>query len=440
MLEFEFHIFHFVLAVSLVIYSWYISKNFLSPHFILTSIYVTFLSDFLIRGYKVEDPFGWEMQTLDHIPEPDVYIYQLLILLSISIIVFVTGQLELIRNHAKAPPFSKLMLLEYTAFWKIFIIMSLIIVAEIIKRLYSVGWSLNAVILETLTMPRGLKVWEVNQYEGNFFFAIISIVLPLAGILCVMLLFTSKGSFKFILSILLLLLVILILITDGSRTPVVLVLVMLVSIIIAKSNSTYLKILYLLIGSFSIFYTASVIVQNRGDGFDQQPTGKTIIYHQDDNYYRALNAMHVANYSEERWSALQYFTTILVNPVPRIIWPNKPLLDEKFYSKYKLYWVTISCFGESAALFGPIGGTIFSIFIGLILYLLLRFSSILLDKPFGIVAYFLIAIYCYQVVRSLQNITNFVYIVMAALIFVYLISVFQKKPKRRRDSEFKSVM
>ena len=303
--------------------------------------------------------------------------------------------------------------------------------SEIIKRLYSVNWSIGMMFLETIGAPRGQKVWELEQYAGNFVFAIMSIILPLTGIVCAMLLFSSKGIIKFISSILLFVPILIILITDGSRTPAVMVLGVILSILVSKSDGFFVKIFVISLGIIAIFYVSSLMAQFRGDGFQLLSSGKEFVYHQDDSYYRALNAMYIADNFTERWSAIKYFTTILVNPIPRMFWADKPLLDEAFYLNYKLFWVTISYFGESAALFGVIGGFAFSTFIGFLLYLLLKLSSKILTSPFGIVAYFLIAIYCYQIVRSLQNITNYVYVVIAALILVSLISRFEAKTKKR---------
>jgi len=154
--------------------------------------------------------------------------------------------------------------------------------------------------------------------------------------------------------------------------------------------------------------------------------GVEFVYHQDDNFYRSIDTMHhSAETNEKHWNAIEFYYSIIVNPIPRSFWTDKPALDEKFYGNFKLWWTTIFFIGEFAAMFGPIGALILSPLYLLSLYFVLYKSARLLNKPFGLGAYIMVCLYVYMSMRSMLNLTHFIYMPAFSVVVVLTMSRLQ---------------
>src|ERR1700738_413397 len=86
--ETVFYMLHWVVVVGALAVSWARARHFLHPHFIFTMMFCVYLSDFLVRGYDVNNDPDPLRQQLAQIPPADVYTYQLMILTAIAIILF----------------------------------------------------------------------------------------------------------------------------------------------------------------------------------------------------------------------------------------------------------------------------------------------------------------------------------------------------------------
>jgi hypothetical protein len=130
--------------------------------------------------------------------------------------------------------------------------------------------------------------------------------------------------------------------------------------------------------------------------------------------------MDVAMTTPERWSAIEFFYTVAVNPIPRFFWPGKPILLADFWGNYKAEWITISFLGELVAMFGVILGLVLSIVAALLVYFMLRRASTLISAPCGVIVYFSFVLYGYMILRSLFNITGFMYLPFFSLATLWL--------------------
>lgn len=416
---------HWVFILLVLAFSWRRSQAVLHPHFIFTTIICVHLVDFLVRGY---DDKNWKF-----IPEGKIYDFQLIILTIFSITVFLTS---MVRSR-KIEMWSRNAASHIAVGSKVRIIIMLLILAlvlaEAIKRFSTVDWSLSEVIHQSL-MPRGQRDWDQLQYSGNFLFAIITILLPLAGIAAGYLTVVG-GVLLRLIAFSSMMIILLVLITNGSRTPVVALLAFTSFFWYLQQRTTFMRLIAMAVASTAIVISTSIMYIYRSYGFVSERVHVSqdfnLIYHIDDSYYRAVFAYHHADKGVEHWDPLLFFYTIIVNPIPRVIWPNKPLLTSDFYGGYKLDYVTNLFLGEIVAMTGVYGTIIFTPIVGLLLYLILFNAQKLIKMPMGLVVYLLFALYIYMCTRSLLNLTHFFYLPAFAMIIVALLNQLQRKAARR---------
>jgi hypothetical protein len=155
-----------------------------------------------------------------------------------------------------------------------------------------------------------------------------------------------------------------------------------------------------------------------------------LAYHQDNNYYRAVNAMHLAATTSERWDPIPFAVATVVNPIPRAIWSSKPALLADYYGNYKTEWQTISFIGELIAMFGLVGGIVASVTFGVLVYWLIAASLFALRWPAGIILYMILVLYAYMVMRSILNLSQYVYLPAFALFVFWVMSIRIRRSKK----------
>lgn len=423
-----FWVLHGLFVIGMILFSWSRSRHILHPHFILTGIFSVFLSDFLARGYDINNDPDAYRQSLDHIFPGDLYLYQAMIMASIAIILVVSAMIRiphlerrLANVHLGLRPSRSLQ-----SFVLAFIVA--IVAMELVKRLASVGWSPGAVIEQSLGV-RGRRDWDQAQYQGNAIFALISIMQPLGASAAAYLMICGSGT-KRAFAFFVLLIGIAILVTDGSRTTAVIVFASAWFILVLRYKGVMARVAFTAGIVLTLAVVTSAMISFRGTGFvasSQNHKDFQFVYHQDDNYYRALNAFDYAGRSNFRWDAWEFFSAIIFNPIPRAIWPGKPLLTPDFWGGFKLWWVTISAFGESAALFGLAGGFVFATAFGIFMYWILCQGLRLLNKPIGVIAYILVALYVYMILRSFLSLTHYIYLPLLAIAMVWVLTLFSPR-------------
>ncbi len=422
---------HWVFVVGALMFSWRRSRHFLHPHFLFTGMLVFFLLDFLMRGY--DDP------NIEYIPESDLLIYQLMILSILTIIVFATSFVKypLIESYLHfASNFSNLKL-KSNARRPIFLVSFVILGAELYKRLYIVDWSLDEVIRQSLG-PRGDRDWTLEIFAGNYLFAIITILLPIAAVAAAYLFATGQRAGR-VVALALFVLVVAILVTDGSRTPVAISFFSLGLLWMLRYRSLVRRAgimglaMGVMIGAFAIMYTyrSSGYIDQNNVWMENELVGST---HQDDNYYRAIYAYDYADRTGKRWDPLFFFLAIASNPIPRAIWPGKPLMDEKFYNGFKLDYVTNSFLGETVAMTGASLSVVFAPLLGFLGYLILFNSLRILRMPLGLAVYLIVALYVYMVIRSMPNAVAFAYLPAAAVAITLALDRRQKSLMRDQST------
>ncbi len=422
--EFIWYSLHLAFAVGAVAFTWSRTRNILHPHTIFTGMIIVIISDFLIRGY--------DDRNINHIRSADLFYYQATILaifastLLLAAAVYDPRRERAIREGMQRIKFGPRL------FRIVFLIATLVVFLELYKRLTYTGWSLDMMIFESL-QPRGLRPWEIAQYRGNFIYAIIRIIQPLAGVSFAFLLVNSRGVLLRATVLVLFGVTLWLLFTDGSRTPMVLSIAALWFFAIQRVRSLAAKVVWSVAAVALLATATSAMFLFRATGFlaANHDTRFSVVYHQDDSYYRALYAFDVASSSSQRWDFVDFFLAIAVNPIPRAFWPGKPVLDASFFGNYKLYYVTNTYVGETVAMFGPFMVVVFALLFGLFFYFVLYRSSHLLSLPMGMVAYLIVALYVYMCIRSMQNIVLFVYLPAAAMLLTF---VLKKMTSRRRRS------
>jgi oligosaccharide repeat unit polymerase len=305
---------------------------------------------------------------------------------------------------------------------------------EIFKRLYASGWSLTNAIIFSLA-PRGLAPWgsqRSNLGGDNFVYAIVAIVLPLAGLLLAFLLSRQRGLARALNGVAFLTLL-LTMVSNGERTPVVATLLGLVLFMVYRPISRMRKVL---IGTAVAAMTVTILsamylfrAQGYLEAYERNETYE-LKYHQDNNYYLALRAIHIAATTSERWDPVPMAVAMAVNPIPRAFWPGKPALLQDYFGNYKGEWQTISFLGELVATFGPIAGPLLAVVVGVLDFLFMREATRTLRWPGGLIVYMILILYGYMVLRSLQNLTFLIYLPTFAIIVYWLIN--RRHGARRR--------
>jgi hypothetical protein len=418
MSEWLMHALHFLFAMAALGLSWIRCRSYLHPHFLFTVMIVVFLSDFIIRGYA--DP------NIIMIGRSDLFQYQAIILAILAFGLLLAGMIHNPRVEA-ACAHATLGLPDLRGLHRPVLLFPLALLgAELLKRLAAVNWSVNELVLQSLG-PRGQSAWDIAANSGgNFAFALVTIALPLAALSFAYLIFAAGGITR-IVAVLAFAVTFLILFTSGSRTPMVLALGGLGFFAYQRFKGRLTRLIIISLTLTSIAYLSSLSVLNRSEGFlpsarTVRPVDYSLTYHQDDSYYRALFAFHHADSTGRRWDAGRYFGTVLVNPVPRALWPEKPRLNSSFYDGYKLDYVTTLFLGEIVPMTGVTATLLAGPAYMLLIFYLLHRSALLLERRFGLVAYMIVALYEYMCMRSLMNITLFSYLPIGALLLLLLIN------------------
>ena len=286
-------------------------------------------------------------------------------------------------------------------------------------RLSAVEWSLQALVDQMLG-PRDTRIWDRVRADGtrSALYQLMNGLYPLGAITFAFVLF-SKHVGLAIVAGLFLILSLFVLVTDGSRTPAIIPMAALAIFGLMSLRNVVAKALLVVGVVVLIVVATSLMILFRAAGLEGTSTSFALTYHQDDNLYRLWAACAYADFSNYRWDPFYFFYNIMANPIPRGIWSSKPLLDENFYGGFKLWWVTTSFMGEWVSMFGSWVGFLIAFLFGNLLYRGLYFAQRLLTMPLGLAAYLLVALYVYMVMRSMPNLTIFIYAPAAALILVF---------------------
>lgn len=415
---------HWIAVLAMLAASWSRSRNILHPHFMFTVMFCIQLSDFLTRGYDDEN--------FAYIPIGSVHTYQLLILTTIVSTVFLSLLLRAPQVEAAVGSAWEGIVLTKGIIRAIGALAGIIVGAEILKRLISVDWSPSEVLSQMLNR-RSDRVWDQEAYYGNFIYSIIGILLPLSASAFAYIVVNGRG-FARSMGLLGFVLVLAIQITDGSRTPVVVGLAALALFVIQTKWSALWKALS--VGAVGLAGAAATslmyLFRSTGYKVGVAQGGVAFTYHQDDSYYRAIYAFSVSDYSSYSWDPLYFIYLKLVNPIPRFFWPDKPVVDQVFYGEYKLDYVTMLYIGDIVAMAGPPLTPIIAILFGLAVYWMFYRSAALLRYPLGVVAYLLVALYVYMILRSTENLIHFIYLPAFSVLMVQALRRRQEAVARRQ--------
>jgi oligosaccharide repeat unit polymerase len=411
----------FAFVVFVMAWSWTSFRNEFHPHFLLTiAIVALVFSNFLVVGYEDRAIYG--------IADGDLDVYQSVLLgITLAIIAgawVLAGLFPIDMKGTKSllfkapPPSARAIFLFSLISWAILFL-------EVFKRVAASDWSFLSVVLYSFG-PRAETPWGYggrNVGDERFVFIIVKIVLPFAGLVFAYLSSFQRG-WRRLLSIGGFLLAVLLMITYGSRTPVVATLLGFTVFHMYRPISRIRRLV--LIGSMALVTVAiiSAMYLYRKAGYEDLVGPRQqyeIRYHQDNNYYRAIRALDIASNTAERWDVAPFVVATLVTPIPRAIWPQKPTLLRSYWGNYKEEWQTISFIGELVAMFGPVGGSLMAILVGLLTYLGMACSVRTLRWPAGLIVYMMLILYAYMCLRSLLNIVQFSYLPAFALLTSWLI-------------------
>ncbi|MEL7332997.1 MAG: hypothetical protein AAFN12_12160, partial [Cyanobacteria bacterium J06560_2] len=290
---------------------------------------------------------------------------------------------------------------------------------ELLKRLYFSGWSVASMLTYSFG-PRFNRPWASaagSLGDEKFVFALVGILLPLAGLILGAEMVNAKKLQPALMSAVGYLMVLVLAIAAGSRTPVVLLVVLPLIFYLKKTRSALKRGLAVLLVASMLTATTSVIYNTRDNGliYAAQRSAQdaaAVVYHQDDSYYRAINTMHVVDHTYERWALAPFLGASLLNFVPRAIWPEKPALTKEYWGDFKLHYVTITFVAELTALFGIAGGVMIAILVGVSGFLFLLSLYRRIESSYDLLLYVLGSVYIYMVFRSLLNLTQFVYMLL----------------------------
>lgn len=410
---------HWAVVALMLAIAWLRGRNLLHPLFIMAAIFSVMLSDFLVRGYDIS---GYDDAELMEIPIGSVYFYQLSILATFLLTIVLAALIRSERIEAAVAVAWKNAVLPARALRAVELVGICIFAAEIVKRLNSVGWD-PAEVGQQMLNARGDRAWDQAHFSGNFVYAIISIIQPFAAFAFAYLIVNATGGRRWR-ALAAYAAVLAVLITDASRTQVVIALAAVVGFLVLRPGNVALKVMSIGFVAALGLSALSLIYLYRSAGFREGALPGTefaITYHQDDSYYRAVFAHHVADRGDPPWDAGYFTYANLTNPIPRALWPDKPILEDTFWGDYKLYFVTILYVGEIVAMAGTAATPVLALMFGLFAYSILYRAAVLLAYPLGVAAYVLVALYTYMLIRSSQNLTHFMYLpAFGVLVVVWL--------------------
>ena len=396
--------------IGLLLFSWSRSRGILHPHFMFCAMLFILASDFMIRG--MDD------QNLQGILESSLTGYQLATLATMIGIGLSTAIVR--RPYELDSRFTQPDMRISTATARYLVVISITVFAiHTGYRMNAVDWSLQN-LFDTMLGPRDTRIWDQPGASGarDPVYQLVSGLLPLAASALAFVLFSRQFGAA-LTAVLVLAAIEFVLITDGSRTQAIIPLASLAIFGLMSFRGRFAKTVLLLGVAVLIASVTSAMILFRAEGLEGSTSAFALTYHQDDSIYRVWSACAYADFSNRRWDPLYFFYFIISTPIPRILWEGKPLLTEDFYGGYKLYYVTTTFMGEWVSMLGVWLGFVASFLFGNVLYRVFYFAQRLLTRPFGLPAYLLVALYIYMIMRSMPNITTFIFAPAAALIMVY---------------------
>jgi oligosaccharide repeat unit polymerase len=417
----EMYLLNVFIGFALLAWSWFTFRDELHPQFLTTvALFVMFFLNFITTGYEDVAIVG--------VPGGEMPGYQATIMFVcvaiVALSMLISRLFPLPADRSRAAVIARSTSHSERAFLLYASIAWAIVLVEILKRLYLSGWSVPSAVIYSLA-PRGMTPWGgqgSNLGNENFFYNIVKIVLPFAGLLLAYLIAHQKGMKRTISSVGFGV-VMLLMITYGSRTPVVASLVGLALFLLYRPVSRIRKI----VTTTGIFALTAVIVTTmflfRSYGFlgaYEAGLEYEAKYHQDNNYYSTLRALHIASSTSERLEPVKFAVTTAVNPIPRAFWPGKPALQADYFGNYKQEWETISFLGEWTAMFGPGAGPLLAVLCGVLIFLFMRESTRTLRWPGGLIVYMILILYSYMVMRSMQNAVNNAYLPAFAFLVYWM--------------------
>lgn len=396
--------------IGLLLFSWSRSRGILHPHFMFCAMLLILASDFMIRG--MDD------QNLQGILESSLTGYQLATLATMIGIGLSTAIVR--RPYELDSRFTQPDMRISTATARYLVVISITVFAiHTGYRMNAVDWSLQD-LFDTMLGPRDTRIWDQPGASGarDPVYQLVSGLLPLAASALAFVLFSRQFGAA-LTAVLVLAAIEFVLITDGSRTQAIIPLASLAIFGLMSFRGLFAKTVLLLGVAVLIASVTSAMILFRAEGLEGSTSAFALTYHQDDSIYRVWSACAYADFSNRRWDPLYFFYFIISTPIPRILWEGKPLLTEDFYGGYKLYYVTTTFMGEWVSMLGVWLGFVASFLFGNVLYRVFYFAQRLLTRPFGLPAYLLVALYIYMIMRSMPNITTFIFAPAAALMLVY---------------------
>lgn len=397
--------------ISLLAFSWSRSRGILHPHFMFCVMLFILASDFMIRG--MED------QNLQWIMKEDLTRYQLATLVTLIGIGITTSVVRRPYEAGIAIVRPEMSVTASTARYLLLISIAVVLIHTGF-RLNAVGWSGHD-LLDQMFGPRDTRLWDQVGDDGtrNPVYQLFNGMIPLTAIAFAFVLF-SRHTGSALAAAAFLGLSLFILVTDGSRTQAIIPMASL-AIFGLMSLRSFVAKATLLVGVVGLIALAtSAMYLFRAQGIENSANSFALTYHQDDSIYRIWSACAFADFSNYRWDPLYFFYYVISLPFPRTLWPGKPLLTEDFYGGFKLWYTTTTFIGEWVAMLGVWLGFVAAFVFGNLLYRAFYLSQKLLNLPFGLPAYLLVALYTYMVMRSMPNMSMFIFAPAAALILVYI--------------------
>lgn len=397
--------------VGLLLFSWSRSRGILHPHFMFSVMLFILASDFLIRGQ--------DDANLQGIMEGNLTQYQLATLATMIGIGLSTAIVRRPYEFGTQITQPEMRVSANTARFLVVVSIALLLV-HTAYRLNAVDWSLQD-LLDQMVGPRDTRIWDQLDASGTRdpLYQLLNGMMPLIAIAFAFVMF-SRHVGAAVMAGLFFMLTLCVLITDGSRTQAIIPMASLAVFGLIGLRSFVAKATLVAGVVVLIALSTSAMILFRAQGVEHSTSSFALTYHQDDSIYRIWSACAFADFSNYRWDPLYFFYYVISLPVPRVLWAGKPLLSEDFYSGFKLWYVTTTFMGEWVAMLGVWLGFIASFLFGNLLYRAFYFSQRLLVQPFGLPAYLLVALYTYMIMRSMPNITTFIFAPAAALILVYL--------------------
>ena len=396
--------------VALLLFSWSRSRGILHPHFMFCTMLFILASDFMIRG--MDD------QQLQGIMSADLIRYQLVTLATLIGIGLSTMAIRRPYELTGRILQPEMKISRATAYGILIFGVAIFVIHQSF-RLAAVDWSLDQLFQQMLG-PRDTRLWDQLGASGTRdpVYQLLNGMVPLVATSFAFLIFASKGGTA-VFGAAMFLLSGAVLVTDGSRTQAIIPMASLAVFGMMSLRSKVAK--FVLVGGVVALMAAatSAMILFRAQGLEGSNSSFSLTYHQDDSIYRIWSAAAFADFSAYRWDPLQFFYYVIALPVPRILWSGKPLLDEDFYSGFKLWYVTTTFMGEWISMLGVWLGFMASFVFGNLVYRVLYLAQRLLAMPFGVPAYLLVALYTYMILRSMPNMTSFIFAPAAALILVY---------------------